>query len=79
MRTNSLAGRAANALSGRIRRDQLREILFQLLQLAKKLVVFVVGDELPAFDVIRVVMPSDFVGEFDMAFAGLDLRHAEHI
>jgi hypothetical protein len=34
---------------------------------------------LPAFDVIGVVVPADFVGEFGVAFLGLGLCHAEHI
>ena len=41
------------------------------------MVVFAVGDELPAFDVIGAVMPADFVGELRVAFFGGGVRHAE--
>jgi hypothetical protein len=42
-------------------------LFLQFLQFLEKLVVFAVGDELPAFDVIGVVVPADFVGESGMA------------
>ena len=71
------ARRTADALRGRFRRDEIGEILLQLLQLGKKLVVFAVGNNLPAFDVIRVVVPADFGGEFGMAFLGVGVCHAE--
>ena len=41
----------------------------------KKPVVFAVGDELPAFDVIGVVVPSDFVGELSMTDFSFGVRH----
>jgi hypothetical protein len=62
------AGRAADALRGRFRRDEVGKILLQRLKLLEKLVVFVVGDELPALDVIGAVVPADFVGESGVAF-----------
>ena len=71
------AGRAADPLRGRFGRDEVGKIFLQFLQFAEKLVVFVVGDELPAFDVISVVVPADFVGELGVAFFGFGLCHAE--
>ena len=71
------ARRPADALRGRFGRGEFREILFQLLQFAEKLVVFAVGDELPAFDVIGVVVPADFTGELREAFFGFGVRHRE--
>ena len=73
------AGRAADALRGRFRRDQFGKFLLQLLQFAEKLVVFAVGDELPAFDVIGVVVPADFGGELGVTFFGFGVCHAENI
>ena len=73
------AGRAADALRGRFGRDEIGKFFFQLLQLAEKLVVFAVGDKLPAFDVIGVVVPADFGGEFGVAFFGFGVCHAEMI
>ena len=64
------AGRAADALRGRFGRDEVGKLFLQLLQFLEKLVVFAVGDELPAFDVIGVVVPADFVGELGVAFFG---------
>ncbi len=64
------ARRAADALDGRFGHNEAGKLLFQLLQLAEKLDVFVVGDELPAFDVIGVVVPLDFSGQLGMAFFG---------
>ena len=71
------AGRAADALRGRFGRDEFGKLFLQFLQLLEKLVVFAVGDELPAFDVIGVVVPADFVGELGVAFFGFGVRHAE--
>ena len=71
------AGRATDALRGRFRRDEVGEILFQLLQFGEKLVVFAVGDELPALDIIGMVVPVDFDGELRVAFLGFGGRHAE--
>ena len=70
-----LAGRAADALGGRFGRDEIGKLLFQILQLFEKLVVFAVGDELPAFDVISMVVPADFVGQLGMAVPGFGVRH----
>jgi hypothetical protein len=36
----------------------------------EKLVVFAVGDDLPALDIISVIVPADFGGEFGVAFFG---------
>ena len=58
---------------------EVGEILLQFLQFLEKPVVFAVGDELPAFDVIGVVVPADFVGESGVAFLGFGVRHAEMI
>jgi hypothetical protein len=52
-------------------------LLFQFLQLLEKLVVFTVGDDLPAFDVIGAVVPADFTGELCVAFLGFGVRHAQ--
>jgi hypothetical protein len=52
-------------------------LLLQFLKLLEKLVVFAVGDELPAFDVIGVVVPADFRGELGVAFLGCGVRHTQ--
>ena len=70
------AGRAADALGGRFGRDEVGKLFFQFLQFLEKLVVFAVGDELPAFDVIGVVVPADFGGELGVAVFGFAERHA---
>src|SRR5665213_1541606 len=70
-------GRTTDALRGRFRRDEIGKVLLQFLKLLEKLVVFAVGDELPAFDVIGVVVPADFVGKFGVVFFGFGVRHAE--
>jgi hypothetical protein len=49
------------------------------LQFGKKLVVFAVGDELATYDVISVVVPADFSGEFGVAFLGGDVGHVESL
>ncbi len=69
------AGRAADALRGRFGCDQVGKLFLQILQFLEKLVVFAVGDELPAFDVIGVVVPADFVGELGVAGFGFAERH----
>ncbi len=71
------AGRAADALRGRFGRDEVGKFFLQILKFLEKLVVFAVGDELPAFDVIGVVVPADFGGELRVAFFGFGVRHAE--
>ena len=69
------AGRAADTLRGRFGRDEIGKYFLQFLQFLEKLVVFAVGDELPAFDVIGVVVPADFVGELGVADFGFAERH----
>ena len=64
------AGRAADALCGRFRRDESGEFFLQLLQFLVKQIVFAVGDELPALDVISTVVRADFLGELRVMFAG---------
>ena len=49
--------------------------LLELVQLGHQLVVFVISDELIAFDVIRVVVPMDFASELGVAGFGLIGRH----
>ena len=68
-------GRAADALGGRFGRDEAGKIFLQVLQLLEKPVVFGIGDELPAFDVIGVVVAADFPDELRVAFFGFGLRH----
>ena len=63
--------RAADALGGRFRRDEVGKFLLQLLQLLEKPVVFVVGELRLADDVIGVVVPADFVGELRRGGLGL--------
>ena len=48
-------------------------------EFAEKLVVFAVGDQLPAFDVIGVVVPADLIGQFGVACFGLGESHATRI
>ena len=71
-----LARRAADSLRGRFRRDEIGELFFQFLKFLEKLVIFPVGDDLPAFDVIGAVVPADFTGELRVAVLGCGLRHA---
>ena len=70
------AGRAADALGGGFRGDEIGKILFQVLEFLKELVVFAVGDDLAAFDVISVVVAMDFVREAGVEFFGFSVRHA---
>jgi len=69
------AGRAADALRRRFRRDEVGKLLLQFLQFLEEQIVFAVGDELPAFDVIGAVVPADFTGELGVAFLGCGVRH----
>ena len=70
------AGCATDALCGRFGRDEAGEIFLQLLQLVEKLVVFAVSNELPAFDVISLVVSADFACELGVTFFGFGLCHA---
>ncbi len=71
------ARRAADALRGRFRRDEFRKILLQRLKLLEQLVVFTIGNDLTAFDVISVVVPADFVGKLAVAFFGFSVCHKQ--
>jgi hypothetical protein len=53
----------------------VRKIFLQFLKLLEKQIVFAVGDELPAFDVISPVVPADFRGELGVSFLGCGVRH----
>jgi hypothetical protein len=70
------ARRTADALRGRFGRDEVRKIFLQLLKFFENPVVFVVKNKLPAFDVISVVVPPDFVGKLRMALFCFGLCHA---
>ena len=72
-----LARRATDALGRRFGGGQLRKRVFQLLQLAKKLVVFVVGDELLAGNIIGMVMPVDLGDQFGVALLGVSVCHPD--
>ncbi len=71
------AGRAADALRGRFRPDEAGENFLKFLKLLEQLVVFAVGDELPAFDVVGVVVPADLTGKLRVAFLGGSVCHGE--
>ena len=74
-----LPEQSADTLGGRFRSDQFGKVLFQFLEFSEKLVVFAVGDELPAFDVIGVIVPVDLIGEFGVAGFGLGESHETRI
>lgn len=71
--------RAADALRGRFRRDESGEIFLKLLKFFKQQIVFVVGNDLASLDVIGVVVPANFPGEFGVAFLGSSVIHANMI
>jgi len=66
---------AADTLRGRFRRDEFGKLLFKFLKFLEKLVVFAIGDDLPAFDVISMVVPADFIGKLCVAFFGCGVRN----
>src|SRR4029077_7695195 len=57
------AGRATNALCGRIRRYQLRVLGFQLLQLIEQTVKSSVGDLGIVLDVIKIFVTPNFIAQ----------------
>ena len=68
----ALAGLAADALGGRIGRDQFRMFVFELLQLNHELVEFGVRDFGIVENVVAVFVVADFVPQcFDLFFGAL--------
>jgi len=72
----TFAGCAADALRGGFGREEVGKFFFELLEFLEELVVFTVGDELAADDVIGVVVAADVLREFGVAFLGGGVCHA---
>ena len=70
--TKAFARLAADALGGRIGRDQFGMFVFELLQLNHELVEFGVGDFGIVEDVVEVFVVADFFPQcFDLLFGAL--------
>ena len=64
-------GFGADALRGRVRSAKARVLLFELLQLAKQLVVLGIGHLGTAQHVVRVICPVQHLGEVRRALSSL--------
>lgn len=69
----------ANALAGRIRRDESGKFLFEIKQLVVQAVVITVGNTGFGLDIIGMVVRAEFRGKLGMAFAGVGRRHGKII
>ena len=74
-RANFSLGCAAETRRGLFGRDEFGKLFFEFLQLLEE-IIFPVGDDLPALNVISAVVPADFVGKLRMALLGGGVRHA---
>ena len=70
---------AADALTRRIGRDQVGEILFEIQQFVIEAVVSLVGDGGPRLDVIGVIVAAKFGGELRVAGFGLCVSHRVNV
>ena len=70
---------AADALAGRIRRDEIGKLFLQVQQLAVKFVVVAVGNHRLGLDVVEVVVLADFLDQFGVTGFGLRFGHAIRI
>ena len=66
---------SADALAGRIGRSELRELFFQVEQLAVEPVIIKVRDEGFGLDVVGVVVFADFLDQFGVTGFGLSECH----
>ena len=59
----SVDGTLADALRGRIRRNQFRMLLLDITQFAQELVVRLIADRGLVLDVIEVIVPPNLVAQ----------------
>ena len=66
---------AADALSGRVRRDQVGKLGFQVLQLLVELVVFQIGDRRLGQHIITVIVLANLLTQAGDSLLGFGLGH----
>ena len=71
-----LQGAAADALRGRVGRNQVGELAFQRLQFGNETVILAVGNFLPGLDKVQMVVVADLIAQLGNASRGFGAVHA---